>query len=77
MVYILLFLSKEDFEYTYNVDRFFYSTPFTHSGSAHGAVGDQFKRLTVLTTECSFPYVKNRLQVVDIKEVRSLFKAFP
>ena len=60
---------KEDFEYSYNVDRFYYSTPFTHSGSAHGAVGEQFKRVTVLTTEFSFPYVKNRLQVVDIKEV--------
>jgi len=59
---------KEDFEYSYNVDRFYYSTPFTHSGSAHGAVGEQFKRVTVLTTEFSFPYVKNRLQVVDIKE---------
>ncbi|KAL5265112.1 hypothetical protein ACHWQZ_G006003 [Mnemiopsis leidyi] len=59
---------KDDFEYSYNVDRFYYSTPFTHSGSAHGAVGEQFKRVTVLTTEFSFPYVKNRLQVVDIKE---------
>ena len=62
---------KDDFEYSYNVDRFYYSTPFTHSGSAHGVVGEQFKRVTVLTTEFSFPYVKNRLQVVDIKEVSS------
>ncbi|XP_052897966.1 dedicator of cytokinesis protein 9 [Anopheles moucheti] len=54
-----------EFEQNHDVDTFMYETPFTPSGSAHGAVEDQWKRRTVLTTLHSFPYVLKRIPVRD------------
>ncbi|XP_035917341.1 dedicator of cytokinesis protein 11 isoform X2 [Anopheles stephensi] len=54
-----------EFEQNHDVDTFMYETPFTASGSAHGAVEDQWKRRTVLTTLHSFPYVLKRIPVRD------------
>uniref|UniRef100_A0A182JHE5 Dedicator of cytokinesis protein 9 n=1 Tax=Anopheles atroparvus TaxID=41427 RepID=A0A182JHE5_ANOAO len=54
-----------EFEQNHDVDTFMYETPFTPSGSAHGAVEDQWKRRTILTTLYSFPYVLKRIPVRD------------
>ncbi|XP_050078931.1 dedicator of cytokinesis protein 9 isoform X2 [Anopheles maculipalpis] len=54
-----------EFEQNHDVDTFMYETPFTPSGAAHGAVEDQWKRRTVLTTLHSFPYVLKRIPVRD------------
>ena len=50
---------------SYRLKQFLYATPFTQQGGkAHGSLGEQFKRKTVLTVENSFPYVKTRLRVI-------------
>ncbi|XP_053674834.1 dedicator of cytokinesis protein 11 [Anopheles nili] len=54
-----------EFEQNHDVDTFMYETPFTTSGGAHGAVEDQWKRRTILTTLHSFPYVLKRIPVRD------------
>ncbi|GAB6031639.1 hypothetical protein CHUAL_009399 [Chamberlinius hualienensis] len=56
---------KTYFEKNFNIKRFIYATPFTMDGKAHGELHEQFKRKTILTTECAFPYVKTRILVVD------------
>uniref|UniRef100_A0A182VSH9 Dedicator of cytokinesis protein 9 n=1 Tax=Anopheles minimus TaxID=112268 RepID=A0A182VSH9_9DIPT len=58
-------MRQTEFEQNHDVDTFMYETPFTPSGSAHGAVEDQWKRRTVLTTLHSFPYVLKRIPVRD------------
>ncbi|KRY19445.1 Dedicator of cytokinesis protein 6, partial [Trichinella patagoniensis] len=52
------------FERNHNVSRFVYATPFTLDGRAHGELGEQYKRKTVLTTSHSLPYMKSRVLVV-------------
>lgn len=54
----------------YFVERFYYATPFTPRGRAHGELHEQYKRKTVLTTANHFPYIKTRIQVVERKQVR-------
>lgn len=51
------------------VERFIYSTPFTYDGRAHGALYEQCKRKTILTTEHAFPYVKTRVNVRDRQQL--------
>ncbi|KFB37649.1 AGAP008535-PA-like protein [Anopheles sinensis] len=58
-------MRQTEFEQNHDVDTFMYETPFTPSGSAHGAVEDQWKRRTILTTLHSFPYVLKRIPVRD------------
>ena len=53
-----------DYEKHNNVKKFIFSTPFTLSGSAHGDVGDQFNKKTILVTENSFPFVKQRIKTI-------------
>ncbi|CAB3365687.1 Hypothetical predicted protein [Cloeon dipterum] len=57
------------FDKNYNIKRFIYATPFTPDGRAHGELGEQYKRKTILTTATHFPYVKTRIQVVDRRQV--------
>jgi len=54
-----------DFEREHNIRRFVFETPFTLSGKAHGALVEQHKRKTILTTSHCFPYVKKRILVVQ------------
>ncbi|XP_052757821.1 dedicator of cytokinesis protein 9 isoform X1 [Galleria mellonella] len=53
------------FERVHNVRRFVFETPFTSDGAARGPVHHQRLRLTHLTAENWFPYVKRRVPVVD------------
>jgi hypothetical protein len=40
-------------------------------GKAHaGALNEQYKRKTILTTERAFPYVKTRIPVIDKQQVK-------
>eukprot|EP00058_Branchiostoma_floridae_P007840 XP_002593328.1 hypothetical protein BRAFLDRAFT_119584 [Branchiostoma floridae] len=55
---------RTDFEKNNSIRRFVFETPFTQSGKAHGALDEQHKRRTILTTSHSFPYVKKRVLVV-------------
>ncbi|GBP59749.1 Dedicator of cytokinesis protein 9 [Eumeta japonica] len=56
------------FERAHNVRRFVYETPFTRDGAARGPVHHQRLRLTHLTAESWFPYVKRRSPVIDKQE---------
>ena len=40
-----------DFERNNNIRRFMFETPFTKNGKAHGAVEEQYKRKTILTSK--------------------------
>ncbi|XP_061379186.1 dedicator of cytokinesis protein 9 isoform X2 [Danaus plexippus] len=53
------------FERVHNVRRFVFETPFTRDGAARGPVHHQRLRLTHLTAENWFPYVKRRVPVID------------
>ncbi|XP_072936312.1 dedicator of cytokinesis protein 9 [Epargyreus clarus] len=53
------------FERAHNVRRFVFETPFTRDGAARGPVHHQRLRLTHLTAENWFPYVKRRIPVID------------
>ncbi|CAH0700754.1 unnamed protein product [Spodoptera exigua] len=53
------------FERAHNVRRFVFETPFTRDGAARGPVHHQRIRLTHLTTDSWFPYVKRRVPVID------------
>lgn len=53
------------FEKSFNINRFIFSTPFTKAGKAHGELHEQFKRKTILTTTSYFPSVKTRIQVIS------------
>ncbi|XP_017859790.1 PREDICTED: dedicator of cytokinesis protein 7 [Drosophila arizonae] len=54
------------FERNFNIKRFIFSFFFTKSGKAHGELHEQCKRKTILTTANHFPYVKTRIQVINI-----------
>lgn len=56
---------RASLERSHNVRRFAYETPFTRDGRARGPVHEQWTRVTILTTENWFPYVKRRIPVVD------------
>lgn len=58
-----------DYERFYGQNLFTFSTPFTKEGNARGGMGEQFKRVTVLQTEHSFPSLSHRLLVVKRSEV--------
>jgi len=60
---------KNFFERTTNLSEFVFVTPFTLSGKAHGSLGEQYKRKTILTTAASFPYVLKRIPVVSKREI--------
>ncbi|XP_041482455.1 dedicator of cytokinesis protein 11-like isoform X3 [Lytechinus variegatus] len=52
------------FERSNNIRRFVFETPYTKKGTARsGAVEEQFKRKTILTTSHTFPYITKRIQV--------------
>jgi len=51
------------------LERFVYETPFTQDGRAHGELGEQFKRKTIITTSHAFPYIKTRLAVISREQV--------
>ncbi|KAG6459344.1 dedicator of cytokinesis protein 9 isoform X2 [Manduca sexta] len=53
------------FHRVHNVRRFVFETPFTRDGAARGPVHHQRLRLTHLTAENWFPYVKRRVPVID------------
>ncbi|XP_063376067.1 dedicator of cytokinesis protein 9 [Cydia fagiglandana] len=57
--------SGESFERAHNVRRFVFETPFTRDGAARGPVHHQRLRLTKLTAENWFPYVKRRVPVME------------
>ncbi|XP_022088047.1 dedicator of cytokinesis protein 9-like isoform X2 [Acanthaster planci] len=52
------------YERNNNIRRFVYETPYTEGGKARGAVEEQCKLKTIVTTSHAFPYVKKRIQVV-------------
>ncbi|KAJ0181700.1 hypothetical protein K1T71_002422 [Dendrolimus kikuchii] len=58
---------ENSFERVHNVRRFVFETPFTRDGAARGPVHHQRLRLTHLTAENWFPYVKRRVRVIDIQ----------
>uniref|UniRef100_A0A4W5JU34 DOCKER domain-containing protein n=1 Tax=Hucho hucho TaxID=62062 RepID=A0A4W5JU34_9TELE len=58
-----------DFEKCHNINRFVFETPYTLMGKKHGGVEEQCKRMTVLTTANTFPYVKKRVEVLGEKQV--------
>lgn len=47
---------------------FFFVTPFTPSGKAHGPINEQYKRKTILTVQPGFPSLLKRLPVVAKRE---------
>ncbi|KAM7416050.1 hypothetical protein PAMA_018225 [Pampus argenteus] len=57
-----------NFEKSFNLRRFMYTTPFTKSGRPRGELNEQYKRKTILTTMHAFPYVKTRLNVINKEE---------
>ncbi|XP_028029187.1 dedicator of cytokinesis protein 9 [Bombyx mandarina] len=57
--------AESSFERVHNVRRFVFETPFTSSGAARGPVHEQHLRLTHLTAENWFPYVKRRVPVIE------------
>ncbi|XP_050675442.1 dedicator of cytokinesis protein 9-like isoform X2 [Leptidea sinapis] len=57
--------SEGSFERAHNVRRFVFETPFTRDGAARGPVHHQRLRLTHLTAESWFPYVKRRIPVTE------------
>ncbi|XP_013200563.1 dedicator of cytokinesis protein 9 isoform X1 [Amyelois transitella] len=57
--------TEGSFERVHNVKRFMFETPFTRDGAARGPVHHQRLRITTLTTESWFPYVKRRVPVVE------------
>lgn len=48
------------FEKNHNNFSFSFETPFTRSGKAHGPVGEQCMRVTILEVPKAFPYIKKR-----------------
>ncbi|XP_076859733.1 dedicator of cytokinesis protein 8 isoform X2 [Brachyhypopomus gauderio] len=57
-----------NFEKSFNLRRFMYTTPFTKSGRPRGELSEQYKRKTILTTMHAFPYVKTRINVIQKEE---------
>ncbi|KAJ5077729.1 dedicator of cytokinesis protein [Anaeramoeba ignava] len=56
------------FERTTNANKFFFESAFTKSGKKLGAMEDQYKRCTILTTEKTLPYPVKRVLVVNKNE---------
>ncbi|XP_057299405.1 dedicator of cytokinesis protein 7-like isoform X1 [Hydractinia symbiolongicarpus] len=56
------------FEKNNDLRRFMFVTPFTPSGKAHGDLGSQYKRKTILTVANAFPYIKTRINVIQREE---------
>ena len=52
-----------EYERQQNLNEFVIESPFTNSGSAHGALENQFNKKTILVTEHSFPFIKVRIKV--------------
>ena len=52
--------------------RFMFVTPFTPSGKAHGDLGSQHKRKTILTVANALPYIKTRVNVIQREEVSGI-----
>ena len=50
------------------IGQFIFKTPFTEKGKAHGELGNQYMRCTILTSEHHFPYVKTRIRVIEREE---------
>ena len=65
----MIYYSSSNFTFTYSIERFIFSTPFTLEGRAHGQLYEQCKRKTILSTIQSFPYVKTRVQVQDRQQL--------
>ncbi|CAG4968488.1 unnamed protein product [Colias eurytheme] len=59
--------NENTFERAHNVRRFVFETPFTRDGAARGPVHHQWLRLTHLTAENWFPYVKRRIPVTECR----------
>ncbi|KAJ8380780.1 hypothetical protein SKAU_G00015580 [Synaphobranchus kaupii] len=57
-----------NFEKSFNLRRFMYTTPFTKSGRPRGELSEQYKRKTILTTMHAFPYIKTRINVIQKEE---------
>jgi hypothetical protein len=51
-------IRQTEFEQNHDVDVFMFETPFTRNGSAHGAVEDQWKRRTILTSKAKNYHLK-------------------
>lgn len=49
------------FEQENNIRRFVFETPFTLSGKAHGALSEQHKRKTILTSKTNILFFINFL----------------
>ncbi|XP_043275620.1 dedicator of cytokinesis protein 9 isoform X2 [Venturia canescens] len=57
---------QTEFELNHDVYCFMFETPFTkEGGKARGNPEDQWKRRTILTTKCLFPYIKKRIPVAE------------
>jgi len=56
------------FERVFNINRFYFETPFVMEGKKMGNMEDQYKRKTVLTTELPFPCLRKRVPIIDKKE---------
>ena len=69
--FFIIFKSYSIYYFCCCLERFIYATPFTLDGKAHGALREQYKRKTILTTERAFPYTKTRISVIDKQQVRN------
>lgn len=58
-----------DYERYTDVRHFVYDTPFTVDGGSHGALDQQFKRRTVITTGSPLPHILARMPVIEKHEV--------
>ena len=58
-----------EFERENNVRRFVFETPFTLSGKAHGALAEQHKRKTILTSNDYFIFLLHLLKIYEIKYI--------
>ncbi|KAI6655014.1 Dedicator of cytokinesis protein 7 isoform X10 [Oopsacas minuta] len=52
-------------ERSFNISRFYFSTPYTQDGKAHGEPASQCMRRTILTTYNSFPYLMSRVSIMN------------
>lgn len=75
VTYVTPYFSKEEakerqteFERNNNIRTFMFETPFTKNGKAQGAIDEQYKLRTILSTSHTFPYVKKRIEVVEHNE---------
>ena len=63
---------RTEFTLQNRVREFMFETPFTKSGSARGALMEQFTRKTYLTVQHEFPFIKSRQEVILTRvEVRT------